>query len=249
MDAATRRAIFDAQAANVRSLEAARKQLQRAINDALRSNDDAMAAVQTKLLGLLFCAWAEANFLKMIHMHSRLPLAEIQQIKEQWAKFGITEGWDKCIELGLKHVPGTAGYRANVRRLLTKVVDEYVKGPSLLRNKIAHGQWTFALNRSNTAVNNSISTEMRALTCIQIDTWFECHKRLAMMIENLVGSPIRTFSRDFYFHLTCLQQHLAETASWSIETKKQLLQRKKHRRVAPNLATEGRTSGSDQGAA
>src|SRR5262249_32476287 len=98
MDAAARRKIYEAQVENVHSLEAARRQINRAINRALRANDDAMAEVQTKLLGLLFCAWAEANFLKMLHMHSHLTLAEIQQIKRRWGDLGIIEGWYKCIE-------------------------------------------------------------------------------------------------------------------------------------------------------
>jgi hypothetical protein len=229
MDAATRRKIFDAQVENVRSLEAARKQIERAINDALRANNDAMAEVQTKLLGLLFCEWAEANFLKMLHMHSHLTLVEIQQIKKRWANCGITEGWKKCIELGLRHVPGTLGYKANVRQRLTIIVDRYVKDPSLLRNKLAHGQWTIALNRANTAVNPATSTAMRSLTCIQVDTWFECHRRLATIMENLVGSPVRTFSRDFNFHVAELQMYLRKTAKWSVATKKQQLQRKRHR--------------------
>ena len=228
MDSTTRRKIFDAQVVNVRSLEAARTQIQRAINDALRSNNDAMAEVQTKLLGLLFCAWAEANFLKTIHMHCRLTLSDIDQIKQEWERYGITKGWHKCIDLGFRHISGSPTHKTLVRSALNKIVDEYVTDPSQRRNKIAHGQWKIALNRTNTAVNTPMTNAMRSLTCIQVDTWFECHKRLAMILENLLVSD-RVFARDFSYHVTELQNYVRKTATWSISTKKMQLQRKKHR--------------------
>jgi hypothetical protein len=135
MDAAARKAIFDAQVVNTRSLDAARKQVRRAINAGLRLNNDPMVAVQTKLLGLLFCAWAEANFLKMLHMPSRFSLNDIHIIKGEWKKHGISEGWAKCIELGLRRFDQRAHDLDPTQRhdtLVTRshllgIVKEYVK--------------------------------------------------------------------------------------------------------------------------
>ena len=59
--------IFKAQTQNVRELISAKVHLNRSINCSLRSNNNVSVNIHTKLLALTFCAWSEANFLKLIH--------------------------------------------------------------------------------------------------------------------------------------------------------------------------------------
>ena len=70
MNNADRLQIFHAQTDNVRMLNQARTQIKRAINSALRKGDKTSSQVHTKLLALVFCAWVEANFSKLIHTPS-----------------------------------------------------------------------------------------------------------------------------------------------------------------------------------
>lgn len=154
MDQGSRLAVYQAQVDNLRELTTADRQLRRSINDSLRRNDQVGLRVATKVRALLFCAWAECNFSKMIHTPHGLDLADIEVIKRVVANEGIAAGWKKCLEIALSYSQGhNSGFLANAEQKLSRIVDRFVTEPALLRNKIAHGQWFHALNRENTAVN------------------------------------------------------------------------------------------------
>ena len=78
--------IFRAQTENVRELDAAWRHINRSINDALRTDNNKLASFQTKMLGLVFCSYAEATFSKLIHTPHGLSSDEIQQIKTKGKK-------------------------------------------------------------------------------------------------------------------------------------------------------------------
>ncbi|MFN8890802.1 MAG: hypothetical protein ACK530_02290 [Alphaproteobacteria bacterium] len=220
MDNVARLAVFQAQVENVRALEGARKQVSRTINAALRLGDDPMAEVHTKLYAQLFSAWAEASFLKVLHTPHGFSLNEIAQIKKIWSDSGITSGWNKCIELGLRKVPAQqSGFVPNVSQRILKLVSEYVTDPSLLRNKIAHGQWRVALNKGNTAVNPALTQKLDELDIVKIDIWFGSHRRLALIVENLIESPRRTFIGAYWPQLIELEAFVDKTKLWSISAK------------------------------
>jgi hypothetical protein len=227
MDNAARLAIFQAQVRNVRSLGTARKHVRRAINAALRNGDDAMAAVHTKVLAQLFCAWAEVNFSKVVHTSHGFTLDEIRQIKGAWRNSGITQGWMRCVELGLGKIPvSDSNFLSGARKRLKQVIKDYVSDPSLVRNKLAHGQWTVALNSSNTAINAPLTKEFEQLTIVQVEIWFECHQQLALIIESLIESPNRAFTRDYMLQLRKLDLFLEASKTWSIAERVRLLKKK-----------------------
>lgn len=220
MNNATRLAIFRAQVENVRELTSARTQIRRVVNDALRRGHDSSAAIQTKILALLFCAWAEANFLKVIYTPYGFTLPETQEIRNVWATNGISEGWKKCLQLGLRKVPAQkSNFVPNARQRLLDVVQEYVTEPTLIRNKIAHGQWKVALNKNNTDLNSDITATLATLNVVTIEIWFECHRRLAQIIESLIESPERTFLRDYWPQLVELDEFIARSNGWSLSEK------------------------------
>ena len=74
----------------------------------------------------------------------------------------------------------------NTKVKINKLVDDYIINPSLIRNKVAHGQWKIALNKSNTAVNNGITKELTALDLVVITKWFKINRYLSNIIENLI---------------------------------------------------------------
>ena len=102
MDNAARLDVYRAQTENVRMLNQARKQINKAINYALRKGDIVSSQVQTRILALVFCAWVEANFSKVIHTPYGFTLDEISQIKRAYQRPNLETGWKKCIELGLQ---------------------------------------------------------------------------------------------------------------------------------------------------
>ena len=227
MDNAARLAVFQAQVDNVRSLDAATRQIRRTVNEGLRRGNKPLVTVHTKVLAQVFCAWAEANFLKVIHTPHGFTLAEMSHIRRRWKENGITGGWETCIQLGLRKVPAKKGnFVPNARQRLNEAVQRFVTDPSLLRNKIAHGQWVSALNRGNASINAALSTQLAALTIVDIDRWYGCHRRLANIMESLIESPERTFLRDYWPQLVELEEFIAVSAGWTLAVKVTGLQTK-----------------------
>lgn len=101
----------------------------------------------------------------------------------------------EAVKLGLRHVPAQRGsFTPNARQLLARAIKKWVYEPSLLRNKIAHGQWKIALNRKNNALQNDITRDLTVLTVTQIDGWFSCHEQLALLVGMLIVSPKKASS-------------------------------------------------------
>ncbi len=186
------------------------KQVHRAINAALRSNNQPTSQAFTKVYALLFCGWTEANFSKVIHTPHGFELNEIAQVKEAQTN-GIGNAWKTSVRLGLRHLDAKRGsFAPNALRKLESVIDIYVFDPSLLRNKLAHGQWVIALNRDNDAVQNQYTTDITALDIVKIQAWILGHELLAQVVENLIESPTKAFMRDWYEYVVRIEDQMVE---------------------------------------
>jgi hypothetical protein len=198
MDESQHLSVFKAQTENVRELKTAWAHVNRQINGSLLQGDAVATGIQTKVLALIYCAIAEAGFSKMIHIPHGLTCDEIEQIKKCTKTDGIKSGWIKCAELAIRRVDGdSSNYSPNILRKLSELIQEFIYDPSLLRNKLAHGQWSIALNRENTAVNREITQEIKS--CTVIDLYRRAHslKHLSAIIEDMIESPNRAHRRDF----------------------------------------------------
>lgn len=210
MDNAAKLAVYKAQVQNVRSLQTALRQTHKLVNSTLRRNDPVQAEHFTKVYALLFCTWAEANFLKVIYTPHALDLDEIEQIKV--AKHNsIPAAWKKTVQLGLRHLNARRGsFQPNAKKKLESLIDTHVMDPSLLRNKLAHGQWAIALNRENTAINQNVTANLAALDIVKVAGWIEVHTMLAHLVETLLESPQRTFTRDWFADAVKLGERMSE---------------------------------------
>lgn len=221
MDYGASLTVFKAQTENVRSLNQAIKQIKRAINASLRSSDFTSANVQTKILALTFSAWAEARFSKLIHTPHGFDLSEILQIKTIQKQYGLEQGWEKCLELALRKVSASrrGNEIPNKRQEISRIIKTYIIEPSLLRNKIAHGQWKIALNRNNDAENPEFTAKLRDLDVIAVSIWLQAYEFLARIIEDLIESPNKAFRRNYWLHLTELENFLVKAKSWTLQKK------------------------------
>jgi len=192
----------------VRTLDKAKRHLNRSINAALLKNDLVLVGLLTKSLALAFNGWAEANLSKLIHTPYGFDDIEMEQIKAEHRKAGIGAAWTKCIQLGLSHVQSSpkSNYLPNIRQKLARIAEQYVIAPYLLRNKIAHGQWSVALNRENTAINPDTTQQLRQLDVVTVNNWFDAHRYLARVVEALVESPDGAFHRDVAVELSALEE-------------------------------------------
>jgi hypothetical protein len=232
MNEQQRRAVFAAQTINVRDLERAWKQLNRQVNDLIRQNRKPALEVSTKLLALIYCALAEAVFSKLIHTPHSFSLSEIEQIKSIAKGDGVKAGWVKATELAVKAVGGKANHAPNVLKKVKELIDQYIYDPSLVRNKLAHGQWSVALNRENTAVNDDISEEIASHSVVELARRKFALEKLAAIVEDLVESPDKAHHRDYWPHVVELETGLAEMKSWTLESRAMLLARKPKPRPA-----------------
>jgi len=230
MDRAQQLEVFKAQVKNVRELEQAWRQLRLSINSDLVSQKYTSAKIHTKTLALVYCAWSEAVFSKLIHTPHGFELDEISQIKSA-QRSSIVDAWKKCIELALSKVGSRNGnYLPNIRKRLERLVETYISSPSLVRNKIAHGQWVSALNRDNTNINQDLSLEINTLDIVKLDILRNSFLGLSQIVEAMIESPDRTFHRDYWPLITAIEDQLAKTARYSLSDKIALLQAKAARK-------------------
>lgn len=104
MNEKTRLEIFHAQTKNVRELQRAWAQINRQINSFILTKNASAVEVNTKLLALVYCAFSEALFSKLLHTPHGFDLTQINQAKSAVNSNGIKSGWQKCAELGMQRV-------------------------------------------------------------------------------------------------------------------------------------------------
>jgi hypothetical protein len=219
--------VFQAQTANVRELNSAWVHLKRSIHPQLLSGNEKGVEVHTRLLALTYCAWTEALFSKLIHTPYGFDLDEIDQIKTEARTNGVTAGWRRCLTLAIRHVEGErAGHLANVTQSVNRLIDRYIESPSLVRNKIAHGQVVIALNRDNTDVNYDLTSEIEQLNIVALDRHKYACQGMADIVEAIIESPQKGAMRDYWTLTQQVTDHLTETEGHSIETKIALLREK-----------------------
>jgi hypothetical protein len=212
MDNTQKLAVFQSQVANTRALESSIRHVRRSINSALRGNDLPVSRSFTKLYAVLFCAWAEATFSKVVHTPHGFSIDEIRQIQVAKSN-GIAPAWKKAVELGIRHLDARRGsFRPNTRLRLDRAIDAHVFDPSLLRNKLAHGQWVIALNRDNDNTNAELTTLIQGLDIVKVDGWRFCHQHLAEMVETLIESPKKAFVRDWWEAVVRLDEQMKQAS-------------------------------------
>jgi len=219
MDRAAQHSIFQAQTANVRSLISVQKRMLRQANQALRLGNLAELDMHTKLMALLFCAWSEANLSKLIHTPYGFELSEIDDIKSAW-RLNIEAAWLKTIELGLAKV---ATPPSNASQKLRSLVRDFVVEPAGIRNKVAHGQWSVALNARGTSLNPELTDELARLSIVNIQVWFRSSTLLSEVVEALIESPESAFHRDFATKLSDLEAFRLRSATFTVSSKLQQL--------------------------
>lgn len=247
MDYDSKLAIYRAHTTNVRALESGIRQIRRSINLALRGNDQAAVHCHTRLYAVTFCAWAEANFLKVVCTPYGFEPEEVAQILDakQGRNGNIRLGWKKAVELGLRHLDAKRGnFLPNARQELERAIDQYVFEPAQLRNKLAHGQWAIALNRELTAEVADTTTLIEQLTITQVDGWHSCHGGLAGLVESLIESPKRAFVRDWWTDVVTLRSNMDQASRRTLNDHVAVLKRKSHGRPARSGEEAGTQAGS-----
>jgi hypothetical protein len=240
MDQSQRLAVYKAQTTNVRELELAWSHTNKQINSLLITKQNKAVEITTKSLTLIYCALAESIFSKLIHTPYGLTLDEIVQVKKAANNDGVKYGWLKCAELSIRHIDGSkSGHKHNVRLRLTRLIDTYIFDPSLIRNKLAHGQWSVALNRKNDAVNNAITLEIKKHSIVELYKRKHALTSFSLIMEDIIESPNKAHHRDYWKHMTEMEETQHKLSSWTLQVKiDQLTKKKNFRPVKPGSSPD-----------
>ena len=210
--------IYRACVSNVKELKKHRARLRKLVNTAIKEKKDDDLDTFTKFYALLFSAYVEVSFLKLIHTPKALDVSEITQIQRGC---NLEEKWKTCVQFAFLRINSSAnsGEIANKKQTLTRIMSEYIIAPSQMRNKIAHGQWKICLNNQCTGINDEITNEILQLDFVKIDRYFEIYNKFQQCILDLLVSQ-RTHYRDYYSLITELEEYIISTKDWTIQTKK-----------------------------
>lgn len=218
--------LYILQSRNVRKLKKVQASIKRTINLHLKKNEEFQVELNTKLYALLYCTLSEAQFIQILNTPKGFSYNEIEQIKAEKKRNGIVKGWEYMLDSAFDKVSVT--WRTNQdlcgrRAELQEITDTYIKEPSELRNKIAHGQWDFALNSNNTAENVPRTHDLKALTFTQITIWNEVHQYLGLIVRDLIQSPKIGFHNRYWENLVKLNGFLEKSKNWTVQRHKTIL--------------------------
>lgn len=211
--------VYIASTSNVKYLKKQRKRIEKLFNRAIRERNEEDLVTLTKIYALLYSAYAETSFLKLIHTPGAFNEEEIEQIMNS---HNLEEKWCKCVECAFRQYKtiNNKGQIANKKKKLDKVLRKYIIKPSEIRNKVAHGQWEICLNTDCTKKNDAATSEMQQLDFVKIDKYYVIYDMFQQCILDLIVSP-RTHYRDFNHILSDLKQYISRTENWTLDTKKQ----------------------------
>ena len=209
---------YNAYVINVRDFLSAEKEIRRMINRSLKTGKELNVRVNTKVYALLYSTFSEASFMKMILTPYGFDQVIINEILRQE---NIQQKWTKCLDLAfLKFSKQSKGSEIpNKIQELEKIITKFIIDPSVLRNKIAHGQLTIALNNKITNLNPTITKQLDTLDFVEINRWFEINKQLCSIIEDLIESPDRAHHNGYYAKFQELETYIARTDNWTATTK------------------------------
>jgi len=219
--------LYVLQSKNVRQLKKVQANLNKDINFYINKNDNFQIELKTKLLALLYSTLSEAQFIQFIHTPDGYTSTEISEIKSAKNR-SLEEGWRELIDKAMSKVGDWSNNPdlLNRRNSIIDIVKEFIVKPSILRNKIAHGQWQIALNRENTNKNEELTEKLETLNVVIVSKWFDIHQFMGLIIRDLIQSPSKGFHNNYWTNLIKLEQYLNDTNDRTFETKRALLMRK-----------------------
>ncbi|WP_426370445.1 hypothetical protein [Pseudocolwellia sp. HL-MZ7] len=211
--------IFEAQTQNVKELNGAWKHINRTINGAYRNDDLMLVGLQTRMLGLVFSAYAEATFSKLIHTPCCFNGLEINQIKAAGKK-DIIKAWHESVKLGTRKISSKrSSHIPNIKQSINRLIDTYIKEPSLIRNKVAHGQWKVSLNRENDSINTEMTSKINSLDVVELYRYKVAFDKLSAIVEDIIESPNKAHWKFYWDHVSKFESEQNKMSSWTVEKK------------------------------
>lgn len=189
---------------NLRGLDKAIKDIQYVTKQSIRSGNSQKNLDSFKrIYAFLIAAWAEARLDKLLcetHTFSDSAIAIIKSQDSQLNK------WLKAVELSFKQHHNITNKKLTKNNIgqthfdrfkaLEGVLKNELKDIIEVRNKLAHGQWLYPLNRKSTGVSTNIYLALNNENHLSLMFKFKIIKNLSDIVHDLIIS-LPTFERDF----------------------------------------------------
>lgn len=189
---------------NLRGLDKAIKDIQYVTKQSIRNgnsqkNLDSFKRIYT----FLIAAWAETRLDKLLCETHTFSDSAISIIKKQDSQL---KKWLTAVELSFKQHHNITNKKLTKENIgqthfdrfkaLEGVLKNELKAIIEVRNKLAHGQWLYPLNRKSDALSTNIYQALNNENHLSLMFKFKIIKNLSDIVHDLIVS-LPTFERDF----------------------------------------------------
>lgn len=224
--------VYVLQSENVRYLWKVKKNQLTELNCCIKKKDNFSLKAKTTMFALLYSAWSESQFVQIQNTPNAFFPREIEDIQAKTKSHGIVAGWVMLVDIAFSKV-GDVDKNSDLQKRhesILKRIKEIIEQESIIRNKIAHGQWVNALNRKQSD-ESPVTEKMDELDYVKIDRLFEIHKLLGVILRDLVQSPQNGFHQNYWQDSQKLLNYADKTKNYSVENKRSLLDKRPNKWV------------------
>ena len=212
---------------NLHALIATKKKINSQINVCLRKDDSKALRVYTNVYLLVYNAWTEASLVHLVHTPFGFNIDEKEKILKDR---DVLNKWKKCVDTAFVKFRKGGADIPNKKKKIFKLLSSYLKDQAVVRNKIAHGQWEYPLQKNNLKHDEDAQVLISLIDVIQIDTWFEVFKEIIGIVRALIDSKTHNNHKAHYNHyyqrLENIRTIIDDRKRFSIEEKAKNLKRK-----------------------
>jgi hypothetical protein len=196
---------------NLRALVTAKEQIAPLAKHAIAIKAATELSSLLKLYAFLVGAWAEVRLQKVLYEPNAFADSDRASIKGQRTQL---DQWKRTVEIAFrKHysisepqplslLPFTPRARYGA---IAALLDNELQLVINVRNKLAHGQWAYALNSEGTAIETNMMRELRTENFMSLQFKDDLIGNIAEIVNTLVISK-PTFERDFDALFKMLEQ-------------------------------------------
>ena len=196
---------------NLRSVDDGLNHVFRLARGAVARDDQKVIDTHIRLLSFLFGVWSEVRLLKMLYEPNGFSQVERNRI----LKANAMERWLLAVELAFsKHYnipranlcPPQLSPTAHLRlKTLKETLENKLCEIITMRNKLAHGQWIYPLNRAMDGVAQDQRDALRKENLFSLTQKKSLIEILCQIIHDLIVSK-PTFDRDWHKHFGQFEQ-------------------------------------------
>lgn len=185
-------------------LNKAIKSVQISLRDHISKNNKLDEYVFTKILSQLINSWAEVRVLKLVYEQGGFNVNERNRIitcsnaLERW-EMALTIAFCKAYGIAnsnqISRVSTPITRRTRYQELIELLMNDLMES-NQLRNRISHGQWSYAFTSDLLSISGPLTKELRQENIVKLQLRMKMFTSLAQIIHDLAVSK-STFERDF----------------------------------------------------